>query len=63
MSEMGSNTIKNNGVNGARTSCEGSSPGRCHVGGQRRPGRHQKAARTEWSKENECSCQEILFLE
>ena len=51
MSEMSSDIIRNNGVNGTGTLREGPSPGRCPVGEQRRPGRHQKTARTGWSKE------------
>ena len=42
MSEMTSDIVRNNGVNGAGILREGSSPGRCPVGEQRRPGRHQK---------------------
>ena len=46
MSEMSSDIIRNNGVNGAGTLREGPSPGRCPVGEQRGPSRHQKTART-----------------
>ena len=48
---MSSNIIKSNGMNGAGTSCEGPSPGRCLVGEQRKPGCHQKSAGTGWFKE------------
>ena len=48
MSEMSSDIIRNNSVNGAGTLREGPSPGRCPLGKQRRPSRHQKTART-WS--------------
>ena len=49
MSEMSSDIIRNNSLNGAGTLREGPSPGRCPLGKQRRPSRHQKTARTGWS--------------
>ena len=62
MSEMSSDIIRNNGVNGAGTLREGPSPGRCPVGEQHRPGRHQKTARTGWSKEMNVAVMECYFL-
>ena len=57
--EMSSDLIRNNSVNRAGILREGPSPGRCPVGEQRRPGRHQKTARRGWSKEMNV----MLFLE
>jgi len=37
MSEMNSSINENNGVNGAGTSCEGATPGRCSPAQQRDP--------------------------
>ena len=48
---MSSDIIGKNDVNGAGTLREGPLPSRCPVGEQRRPGCHQKTARTGWSKE------------
>ena len=59
---MSSDIIRNNGVNGAGTLREGPSPGRCPVGEQHRPGRHQKTARTGWSKEMNVAVMECYFL-
>ena len=62
MSEMSSDITINNGVNGAGTLREGPSPSRCLVGEQRRPSRHQKTARTGWSKEMNIAIMECYFL-
>jgi len=40
-----------NNVNGAGTSCEGTSSGRCSSGEQQGPGRYPMTARMRWSKE------------
>ena len=61
MSEMSSDMIRNNGTNWAVILREGPSPGRCPVGEQRRPGRHQKIARTRWSKEINVAVMECYF--
>jgi len=50
-----------NDVNGAGTSCESNSSGRCSLGEQRGPGRYPMTARMRWSKEvnkvvMECFC-------
>ena len=60
--EMSSDLIRNNSVNRAGILREGPSPGRCPVGEQRRPGRHQKTARTGWSKEMNVAVMECYFL-
>ena len=60
--EMSSVIIKNNGVNGAGTLREGPLLGRCPAGEQRRPGCHQKTARTRWSKEMNVAVMEHYFL-
>ena len=59
---MSSDIIRNNGVNGTGTLREGPSPGRCPVGEPRRPGRHQKTARSGWSKEMNVAVMECYFL-
>ena len=51
MSEMNTNNITDNDVNGAGTLCEGPTSGRCPVGEQRGPGRHPTTARMKWNKE------------
>ena len=50
---MNNENIINNGVNGAGTNVEGSSPGRCSVEQQRRSGRNPVTAnaKVEWKKE------------
>ena len=48
---MSNHSISNNDVNGAGTSSEGSSSGRCSSGEQRRPGRYPTTARMRWNKE------------
>ena len=62
MSETSSDIIRNKGVNGAGTLCEGPSPSRCPVGEQCRPGCHQKTARTGWSKDMNITVMECYFL-
>ena len=62
MSEMSSDVIKDNSVNGAGTLHEGPSPSRCPVGEQCRPGHHQKTARTGWSKEMNVAVMECYFF-
>ena len=47
------NNSLDNGVKEARTNNgEDLSPGRCPVGEQRRPNRHQTTAGTKWTKED-----------
>lgn len=48
---MSNDSISNNDVNGAGTSREGSSSGRCSSGEQRGPGRYPTTARMRWNKE------------
>ena len=48
---MSNHSISNNDVNGAGTSCEGSSSGRCSPGEQRGPGRYPTTARMRWNKQ------------
>ena len=48
---MSNHSISNNDVNGAGTSSEGSSSGRCSPGEQRGPGRYPTTARMRWNKE------------
>ena len=43
------NGLLDNGVNGTGALSEGASPGRCHLGEQRKPGRHSSTARMMWS--------------
>ena len=62
MCEMSSDLIKNNGMNGVGTLHEGPLASRCLVGELRRPGRHQKTARTGWSKEMNVAVMECYFL-
>ena len=52
MSKMSNKISLNNGGKEAGTKGEGFSPGRCHVGKQRGPGRHPATARRKWSKED-----------
>ena len=59
---MSSNVIRNNGVNGAGTSCEDPLSSRCPVGEQHRSGHHEKAAKTGWSKEMNIDVTECYFL-
>ena len=61
MSEMNINEITDNDVNGAGTSCEGPTSGRCPVGEQRGPGRHPITARKKWSKEVNIVVMECYF--
>ena len=60
MSEISSDIIRHNEVNGAWTLRE--VPDRCPVGSQRRRSRHQKTARTEWFKEMNVAVMECYFL-
>ena len=62
MSEMSSDIIRNNGMNGAGTLREGPLLGSCPVGEQRRPGHHQKTAKTGWSKGENVADMEYYFL-
>ena len=48
---MSNHSISNNDVNGAGTSSEGPSSGRCSSGEQRGPGRYPTTARMRWNKE------------
>ena len=48
---MSNHGISNDDVNGAGTSGEGSSSGRCSSGEQRGPGRYPTTARMRWNKE------------
>ena len=48
---MSNHSISNNDVNGAGTSSEGSSSGRCSSGDLRGPGRYPTTARMRWNKE------------
>ena len=48
---MSNHSISNNDVNGAGTSSEGSSSGRCSSGEQRGSGRYPTTARMRWNKE------------
>ena len=50
------------GLKAEGTLREGSTPNRCPVGEQRRPGRYQKTARTGWSKETNVAVMECYFL-
>ena len=51
MNEMSNQNFENGVVNGTRPLAEGSSPGRCFLGQQREPGRHQVTARMKWNRE------------
>ena len=51
MSEISNQNFENNGKNGIRSLWEVSSPGRCFLGQQREPGRHQVTARMKLNKE------------
>ena len=62
MNEMSSDLIRNNSKNGAGTFDEGPSPGRCLVGEQRRPSRHQKLAGTGWPKKMNVVVMECYLL-
>ena len=62
VSEMSFLIIKNNGVNGAGTLRAQPLLARCPVGEQRRPGCHQKTARTKWFKEMNVAVMEYYFL-
>ena len=59
---MSSDITRNNSVNGAGTLREGSLPGRCTVGEQRRPSHHQKTAGTVWSREMNVAVMECYVL-
>ena len=48
---MSIHSIENNGVNGAGSASESSSPGRCSSAQQRGPGRQPATARWNWNKE------------
>ena len=62
MNEMSSDLIRNNSMNGAGTFDEGPSSGRCLVGEQRRPSRHQKLAGTGWPKKMNVVVMECYLL-
>ena len=62
MSEMSSDIIRDNSMNGPGTLDEGSLSRRCPVGEQHRPGRHQKTTRTGWPKEMNVAVMECYFL-
>ena len=62
MNEMSSDLIRNNSMNGAGTLDEGPSPGRCLVGQQHRPSRHQKLAGTGWPKKMNAVVMECYLL-
>ena len=51
MSEMLNQNFENNSVNGTRPLVESSSPGRCFLIQQPKPGRHQVTARMKWNKD------------
>ena len=51
MSEMSINNLNDNDVNGAGTSCESSTSGRCSTETQREPDRQQTTAKLKWTKE------------
>ena len=59
---MSSDIIGKNGLNEVGTLREYPFPGRCPVGEQRRPGCHQKTARTGCSKEINVTVMECYFL-
>ena len=66
MSEMYPSSIENNDVNGAGTSCESPSSGRCSPAQQRGPGRHSTTAarrtRRKWSQEENRTVMECFYL-
>ena len=63
MSEMEDMDIIENDVNGAGShSVECASSGRCPIGEQRGPGRHQSTARTGWTKEMNIAVMDYYFL-
>ena len=62
MSEMSSDIIRNNSMNGAGNLEEGPLSGRYPVCEQHRPGRHQKSTRIGWSKEMNVAVMECYFL-
>ena len=62
MSEMSSDIIRNNSMNGAGTLEEGPLSGRYLVCEQHRSGRHQKSTRIGWSKEMNVAVMECYFL-
>ena len=62
MSEMSLDITRKHGVNGAGTLRECPSPSKCLVGEQRRPGRHQKTARTGWSKKMNVAVMNVISL-
>ena len=62
MSEMSSDIIRNNSMNGAGTLEEGPLSGRYPVCEQHRPGRHQKSTRIGWPKEMNVAAMECYFL-
>ena len=49
--KMSNQIFENNGVNGTRTPCEGSSPGRCSLAQQWGSGGHPVTARVKWNRE------------
>ena len=49
---MSLNNSLDKGVKEVQTNSKRLSPGRCPVGEQRRPGRHQGTARKKWTKGN-----------
>ena len=63
---MSNSNIENNDVNGAGTSCEGSSSGRCSLAQQQGPGRHHTTAnggrRRKWTQEMNRIVMECYFL-
>ena len=63
MSVMSNINSQDNDVNGAGTSCEGPTSGRCSLAQQQRPGRHQTTAtKRKWTKELNVVVMECYFL-
>ena len=61
MGEMSNQNSENNGVNRAGSVGKDSSPGRCSLVQQQRPGRHPTTVRTEWSKNVDKIVMECFF--
>ena len=61
MSAMKENNIEDNSVNDTGGNAEGVSLGRCPVGEQRRPGRHQVSAKVRWTKRMNIAVMECYY--
>ena len=61
MSDMSNQNSENDSVNRAGPVGEGSSPGRCSLARQCRPGRHPTTVGTKWSKNLNKIAMECFF--